>query len=793
MLTMSNPLTIEGYTVYHDDSDEIQALLEASADPGAPRIVEDLDGNPTISFPKRRRDSGEAAPRRRFYVLPETPTIAKDEHGKPIFSVIVYRRDEERIDPAATDKDVGGGILTFTVELTVPPEKFNRIKARLRSMVFGSDASDPAEDVDLTYVPFLDGKVAVAVAGESGAETGADREFVKGMVGTGKISGVGANRKAVMVKLTQDGAALMSQIQQLNTLPINVSYELSFEHRLLGVTMRVWCDVNSSYHLIQETMHESDDFDSGYLGLNENHVPVDKITSVTEVMVRSKTAGVVVIPHASQIDPETLLSLEKFGFDLLNKEMEKALQAAPPPAELDRSYIEKYFSDFANHFNFSLDRRMVLVRNFTPSANISNVFREADWREMVAFVDLRTAFFTFLKVPIRVNADFSKLPLDSVTVTVVYQRQRFDGSGREERVDSFNFTDGSTIQTFLAYANSLADVTYDWSATVHYKGSDEAYTFRQSRVKDEFLVVDVGALGMLQVDLGLGLVDLDKFPKAKVSLRYESRALGRTLEQDFLLSREAQNAAWTEVIHEEPVRGYEYKVDWLRKDGGDILEGEWTRSSASRLRFDAPVPDQLLVKVICTGNFKDSGDQIASVPVSLLYQDPDNQYTEEGRLVFTDDKQVLEWPVDLRNRALRDYQYKYSIVYKDGVVKNFPEDGGWYKGDPGFVTVGEKYTLEVEMFPTLLTYPDHAKVVQVDLSYVDPAQDIHETDSFVFTKETSQPRTWRVRGTPGGSKRYTADIKYYSTQGAETKLPPMVRDSEALMIPVPAPPAPPSA
>ena len=55
--------------------------------------------------------------------------------------------------------------------------------------------------------------------------------------------------------------------------------------------------------------------------------------------------------------------------------------------------------------------------------------------------------------------------------------------------------------------------------------------------------------------------------------------------------------------------------------------------------------------------------------------------------------------MDLRNRALRDYQYKYSIVYKDGVVKNFPEDGGWYKGDPGFVTVGEKYTLEVEMYP----------------------------------------------------------------------------------------------
>jgi hypothetical protein len=32
----------------------------------------------------------------------------------------------------------------------------------------------------------------------------------------------------------------MSQLQQIRTLPINVQYELSFEHRLLGVSMRVW-------------------------------------------------------------------------------------------------------------------------------------------------------------------------------------------------------------------------------------------------------------------------------------------------------------------------------------------------------------------------------------------------------------------------------------------------------------------------------------------------------------------------------------------------------------------------
>ena len=545
MLTMTNPLSIEGYTVYQDDANEVEALLTSGG-------------------------RGTVAPQaRRFYVLPEKPTIAKDPNGQPIFSLIVYRRDEERIDPTrVAAEDAGGGILTFTVELGVPEDKFNKIKNRLRAQVFGTDADDPTQTIELTLVPFLEGKVAVAVAGETGADTGTDREFVKGAVGTGKVSGVGGNSKAVMVKLTQAGASLMSQLEQIRTLPINVQYELSFEHRLLGVTMRVWCDLQSSYTLIQEVLHTSEEYDDGYLGMSENHVSINKITSVTETLVRSKTAGVAVVPQTSLVDSETLMSLEKFGFDMLNKEMEKALQASPPPAEIDRTYLENFSSTFGTTFNFSLDRRMVLVRTFNPSANVSNVFQQGTFSEMVSFVDLRTAFFSFLKIPIRVNADFEKLPLDSVTVTVKYQRQRVGGGGREERVDSFNFTSGAAIQTFLAYANSLVDVAYDWEAVAHYKGSQQTFTLGRRNVKDDFLVVDVGHLGMIAVDLGLGLVDLVKFPSAKVTLRYRSQALNRTLEQEFKLSKDQETARWTEIIHEEPTRGYEYKVRLAQQGWG---------------------------------------------------------------------------------------------------------------------------------------------------------------------------------------------------------------------------------
>ena len=102
---------------------------------------------------------------------------------------------------------------------------------------------------------------------------------------------------------------------------------------------------------------------------------------------------------------------------------------------------------------------------------------------------------------------------------------------------------------------------------VHYKGSTEIFKVGERHVRDEFLVIDVGTLGMIQVDLGLGLVNLENFPSAKVAFQYWSNALGRTLAREFKLDKNEQTAMWTEAIHENPTKGDEYKADWLQKDG----------------------------------------------------------------------------------------------------------------------------------------------------------------------------------------------------------------------------------
>ena len=765
MLPIVNPLTIEGYTVYQDDAVEIETL-NALAHGGRPPAP---------------------AKQLRFYVLPKEPSLAKDDQGNTIFSLIVYRNDEQRLDATrALIDDVGGGILTFTIELTVPGPAMEKIRKKLRSMVYGDDTVDASADVSVSIVEFLDGKVSVAVAGETGADPAG--EFTKGApVGAGKATGIGSSRKAIMVKLTQKGAALMSSLDKLRVLPINIGYDLSFEHRLVGVTLQVWCDIESSYALVQTTIHDTSDYSDGYLSMSSNHVNTDKITSITETLTRNKTAGVEVIPGSSQVDADQIVALEKFGFDMLNNEMQKALQASPPPAEIDRTYLNSVTETYGQNFNFRLDRRMVLVRNYTPSVNLPNVMIGSE--DAIAFVDLRTAFFSLLTVPVRVQADFAS-GLDTVVVTVSYTSKRVDGTP-EQKVQSFAYTDGKQINTFIAFANSLENVSYDWTATAHYKNATGTFTFEKKNVKDQLVVVDVGQLGMLRVDVGIGLADPDKFPQAQVNLRYHSAALNRTLQSDFLLTKDTPSSVWTAVILEEWNQGYEYKVDWLRKATptvpAQVIEGTWTHSDEQQLRLRSPISTVLPVKVTSSGKFGPDADALIHVAVSFRYSDLANDYLVEGTLDFTADNQTQDWTPDIINNQLTDYEYRYTNIYRGGLVKNFPPDGTWYKGEPGFIVVGERFGLQVELNPGLLVYSDQMKMVQVELAYDDAANNIHASDSYTFSKDDNAKKVWRVRTgdniTPGP---YVVKYTYYSGVNDAITTPPQAESKKSLVIP-PAP------
>jgi len=783
MLTMTNALTVRGATVYQDDANELATFEQAIAD--RPTWTIDDQGQVQTVKGQGLPTGADTTALPKYYLLPENPQIAKDAKGNPLFSLIVYRNDEAGITDPATQQ-VGGGIMAFTVELV--SAAFDQVKADLAKIAGG--------DVDLAYVPFVEGDVTVTVAGESGDPTNA--EFVRTLVGTGKLGGVGANRRAVTLKLTQEGASLFAQLDKLRTLPINVQYDLKFEHRLLGVKMIAFCDIESSYTLIQTLREQDSSYDDGYLGLSTEHQDDRVVQQSTEALVNAKTMYVTVIPMSSQVDQDTLTALEKAGLDMLNKEVASILTAGPPPEGLDRQQLTKFAQTYNSSLNYTIDRRMVLEQAFTPSANLTNLLVGANLADLVAYVDLRTAFFTFLQVPVQVNADFDALPISSVTVTVTYDRAPVGGGAPQQVRDSFNFTTGAQLEKFLAYANSLAEVSYDWSAEIHYEGSDATYTMGKKGVKDNFLVIDVGQIGILSTEFALGLVDADSYPIAVVSTRYHSAALGRDVGTQLRLDKDTPSAPWTAVIQEEPTDGFQYKVDWLHVIDKDkppeVRTGTWTTSSDSRIQLDAPLGQEMTVTVFCSGNFTDGADKLSQVAVALHYEDTANHHVVDGQATFTADKQSVPWTVDLVDPSKRDYTYQYSNIYEGGVVRRYPADGSWLPGDPGYITVGEKYSMSVDLYPTLLTFGTDLAAVQVDTDYSDPAHGIALADTFVFTADAPAKQTWHVKGDQNGPKEFGYVVRYFAKDGTSDVTARATQASDALFVPPPppraAPPAP---
>jgi hypothetical protein len=195
------------------------------------------------------------------------------------------------------------------------------------------------------------------------------------------------------------------------------------------------------------------------------------------------------------------------------------------------------------------------------------------------------------------------------------------------------------------------------------------------------------------------------------------------------------------------------------------------------------------LSVLSTGNFKDPPEPISSIAVSLRYTDPQSGQVQDGSLVFTDEKQVLPWTVELRDSSVREYQYRYIIIYKGGRKVSFPSDAnGWLPGTPGFLVVGENYGLEVNIYPYLLSFGDREKVVEVDMMYTDPAKQNTLTNVFVFSRDANKPAIWRVRTSDGQPQPYGYNVKYISATGDQIALPTQSSTADSIiLLPAPAP------
>ncbi|MDP2313084.1 MAG: hypothetical protein Q8P41_09290 [Pseudomonadota bacterium] len=755
-----------------------------------------------------------------WYYLPQSPRIALDDTGKAIFSLVVYRRNLDTITEEERRTRLGGGVLTFSVDLTARDEDLAAIRAAIvsdpefRQKVeadyldeLGIDAWDPAKvaaAIQLAQVPVIDGVVTVGVL----AETAANGEFLATMVGGGKAPLVGNHRAAVSAKLTMDGAVLLQEVVKANRPAIYVRYEFQFQHRLAGVTMVVWCQADKAFSAFQEQMQslqETGTFHDTTSGNSSSHwADHDESISGRDVLTRSiiasERAGVTITPEGP-LPPEQALLLQEQGMKMLTDFLATTFLEFKPGADFEaatqpelktelpiahgKEYghhgIEYYQSKTWNEsmrasLNFTLESKSVLVGTLPVEDNLVDVLHGTTAEEAVLEVDLQSEFTEVIDVPILCTADFDNDPVDLVTVHVEYAQGR-NGPVKKD----FSFKKDSPTQRFVTWKDG-GDGTYRYDATIFYKNSGATLQYH-AETDNQLLVLDTDALGVLKVDVQAGIIDWERVTQVLLTLTYGDGPLRKELQTTLVKGRES--VRWVEAIGERVLRAYTWQATFVDKNG-QRLEQPAVSTRSPRVVVNQPFQQELRIQVVPAGNFKAAGGLLSQVLVGLRYTDPANQYSATEIATLAKQEDSFTWKVALVNPDLRSYEYQVKVVYSDGVVR----EDEWRRTDAVILPVGDPFGMRVEVNPSLLNIPPgRYSMGTLTLSFSDPGLPRPAEKTFSITDFT-KPFYWYFRLHDPARHTYTWQLTLYRVEDdtvQERILPPQQEAKEVLILKPPAP------
>lgn len=165
-----------------------------------------------------------------YWYLPSRISLAQ-RNGQPVFSFIKYRNQEGQ----------GGGLLSFQVDLGVPPRLIAKIMDRL-------EGSKPR----LVPVPFVDGSVQCVTldAGADPERSGDAPRLVNQVLGAAKPSLQGDNSAIFTLSLSRDGAEVAESAMRGGVSLLGVIYQLDYTAMQPALKVKVTARMEQIYRFL---------------------------------------------------------------------------------------------------------------------------------------------------------------------------------------------------------------------------------------------------------------------------------------------------------------------------------------------------------------------------------------------------------------------------------------------------------------------------------------------------------------------------------------------------------------
>jgi hypothetical protein len=262
--------------------------------------------------------------------------------------------------------------------------------------------------------------------------------------------------------------------------------------------------------------------------------------------------------------------------------------------------------------------------------------------------------------------------------------------------------------------------------------------------------------------------------QAVLSLRYVDGTYNRDTQLNFKAPDEFKR--WAVLMLHSDKRKFEYKILATFKNG-DTQETKWLeREGDQALPVVVAGPPRLTTKV--------SGavlDYVSTplVKVDLEYKDPQgNDDVESFSLQALTD--VKTWSVPLRDGGPKAYRYKTTYFLKDGnpVIRD------WQTTDAELVVI-PRYSIPkvgAEFNPIMQKF-ELTPAVEVNLTYDNPQNNIHETMTLVFTSKEKQ--SWFITVPDSVPRKYDMSVTWFYADGTQKSSTPITLEKVAVTLPPP--------
>jgi hypothetical protein len=705
-----------------------------------------LEGLEELGFATAYRDDTSDT---RFYILPNVP-ILRREDGKAVMKYVKYRSAKP-----LKGGGLGAALVFMDIELALTPEQEQQLRAKLVTSVKARRGqNDPRplgpEQIELAKPPITDATVAVEILAAS-------EDLVQRVNTAGKPSMYGNNVVAMSAELTQLGAPVFEAVMKGEGAGgVRVVYDMTFPAKLPPITGVGHWTASKFYSFVQDVDYE------------ENFWSEDDMTeNISEMFANSESRFVDVQPGSlPNSDPSTATILEavRNGIERsLDEAVKRNLLEAIPPESRDVSKIRD--EDFENikrsvTVNKSADvtinyreGQVAAVRKL-PQANMRSLTSQGfNWDDYAIEADTDDPFFAQLNLVVQVNADFVRLPLFSVDVSIDYPP-----ATAKHGIKTFTFKKSDDVGKFDAFLDGGGG-KFKYQYTVHYKGEARKFESQWIDHEGDDLKIDIDDLGLWIVDVEAADINFDQVERVAVTFEHPPVGPDGPQPVRFTIDKDHPTATVSELLL-QPAQPYKVSLRYFMADGREYVR-EQPGQKGQRYYVDDPFAGNKTVQLRTRGDFE---HRIDTIFADLKYEDAVNAYTQTYSVALGKDKRFDDWTFPVVDEHAGKVTYRTVTTFTDGTVA----EAGDKDFDGQTLLLGEDVaTLVVRMVPDLVDWAA-IKLAKVDLHYSDAPNSIDEHESFTF-RSGDPEKTWELALRNKQANTYQWHATYFEMPGTGKK------------------------